>query len=150
MDIPIPEFSRQQIPRFPHEKEIRSIDPALFKPVAPTLLPLLPILKTILRQTAPKEPEIVTAPASKPPGSLLSTEEAAAFLGISQESLRRLCRRKAVTFIRVTPDEYRFHPDDRSSNDRNNVKKVLKDFDDLCKMLETSTLDLMPHGFESR
>jgi excisionase family DNA binding protein len=43
----------------------------------------------------------------KPPGSLLSTEEAAGFLAISAETLRRLCRRKAITFIQVA-SEYRF------------------------------------------
>jgi len=50
----------------------------------------------------------IAAPApEKPPGSLLSTEEAAAFLAISAETLRRLCRRKAMTFIQVA-SEYRF------------------------------------------
>ena len=65
------------------------------------------------------------APEPKPPGSLLSTEEAATFLGISPESLRRLCRRKAITFIRITPDEYRFHPDDLTEyvNSRRNRRK---------------------------
>jgi excisionase family DNA binding protein len=64
-------------------------------------------------------------PAPKPPGSLLSTEEAAAFLAVSSESLRRLSRRRAVTFIRVTPDEYRFHPDDLVEyvNSRRNKRK---------------------------
>ncbi len=50
----------------------------------------------------------VAAPGpEKPPGSLLSTEEAAAFLAISGKTLRRLCRRKAITFIQVA-SEYRF------------------------------------------
>jgi excisionase family DNA binding protein len=52
------------------------------------------------------------APEPKPPGSLLSTEEAAAYLGLSPESVRRLCRRRAVTFIQAMPSEYRFHLDD--------------------------------------
>jgi len=68
-------------------------------------------------------------PAPKPPGSLLSTEEAAAFLGISPVSLRRLCRRKAMTFIQVLPSEYRFHPDDLDeyvNSRRNRRKSVFK------------------------
>jgi excisionase family DNA binding protein len=44
----------------------------------------------------------------KPNGALLNTDEAAEYLSISAETLRRLCRRKAVTFIQVTPSEYRF------------------------------------------
>jgi excisionase family DNA binding protein len=52
------------------------------------------------------KPVAATTP-EKPPGSLLSTEEAAAFLAISAETLRRLCRRKAITFIQVA-SEYRF------------------------------------------
>jgi excisionase family DNA binding protein len=79
----------------------------------------------LVHQAARKEPAPAAAPEPKPPGSLLSTEEAAAFLGISTESLRRLCRRKAVTFIRVTADEYRFHPDDLAEfvNSRRNKRK---------------------------
>lgn len=54
----------------------------------------------------------VAAPTpEKLPGSLLSTEEAAAFLAISAETLRRLCRRKAITFIQVA-SEYRFTTED--------------------------------------
>ena len=51
----------------------------------------------------------IAAPASseKPAGALLTTEEAAEFLAISAETLRRLCRRKTITFIRVA-SEYRF------------------------------------------
>jgi excisionase family DNA binding protein len=44
----------------------------------------------------------------KPPGALLSTEEAAALLAISPESLRRLCRRKAITFVQIINSEFRF------------------------------------------
>jgi excisionase family DNA binding protein len=67
------------------------------------------IMKALKKLLSPKEPAPPPAPK---PGSLLSTEEAAAFLGISPESLRRLCRRKAITFIQVLPGEYRFHQDD--------------------------------------
>jgi hypothetical protein len=42
----------------------------------------------------------------KLPGALLSTEEAAYYLSISAETLRRMCRRKAITFIQVTPSEF--------------------------------------------
>jgi hypothetical protein len=54
----------------------------------------------VVRLKAPGEPA-PAAPEPKPPGSLLSTEEAAAFLGIFPQSFRRLCRRKAITFIQV-------------------------------------------------
>jgi excisionase family DNA binding protein len=44
-------------------------------------------------------------------GSLLTTEEASEYLAISAETLRRLCRRKAIIFIAVG-SEYRFSQDD--------------------------------------
>jgi excisionase family DNA binding protein len=47
----------------------------------------------------------------KPSGVLLTTEEASEYLAISPESLRRMCRRKAITFIAVG-SEYRFTQDD--------------------------------------
>jgi hypothetical protein len=47
---------------------------------------------TFFKSVAASTPE-------KPPGSLLSTEEAAAFLAISAETLRRLCRRRAITLL---------------------------------------------------
>ncbi len=61
----------------------------------------------------------------KPTGALLSTDEAADYLGISAETLRRLCRRKAITFIQVTPSEYRFHPGDLEEyiNSRRNRRR---------------------------
>jgi excisionase family DNA binding protein len=42
------------------------------------------------------------------PGALLTTDEAADYLAIAPETLRRLCRAKAITFIQPTPSEYRF------------------------------------------
>jgi excisionase family DNA binding protein len=53
---------------------------------------------------------IQAAPASseKPPGALSTTEEAAAYLAISPETLRRLCRRKAITFVQIVHSEFRF------------------------------------------
>jgi excisionase family DNA binding protein len=47
----------------------------------------------------------------KLPGALLTTEEAASFLAISPETLRRLCRRKAISFVKVGGD-YRFQRED--------------------------------------
>jgi excisionase family DNA binding protein len=44
----------------------------------------------------------------KLPGGLLTTEQAADYLALSQETVRRLCRGKAITFIQATPSEYRF------------------------------------------
>jgi excisionase family DNA binding protein len=42
----------------------------------------------------------------------LTTEEASEYLGISAESLRRLVRRKAISFVQVLPSEYRFRKED--------------------------------------
>ena len=47
----------------------------------------------------------------KPAGALLTTDEAAEYLAISAETLRRLCRRKEISFVRVGGD-YRFRPQD--------------------------------------
>jgi hypothetical protein len=51
---------------------------------------------TVFRQVTASTPE-------KLPGSLLSTEEAAGFLAISAETLRRLCRRKAIPLSKSLP-----------------------------------------------
>ena len=61
----------------------------------------------------------------KPHGSLLSTERAAQYLDISPETLRRLCKRKVITFIRITPHEYRFDLADLEEykNSRRNRRK---------------------------
>ena len=47
----------------------------------------------------------------KPAGALLTTDEAAGFLALSPETLRRLCRRKGISFVKVGGD-YRFQPED--------------------------------------
>jgi excisionase family DNA binding protein len=60
---------------------------------------------TVFRPVAASTPE-------KPPGSLLSTEEAAAFLAISAETVRRLCRKRAITYTTVTATDYRFARED--------------------------------------
>jgi excisionase family DNA binding protein len=44
--------------------------------------------------------------------NLLNTEQAAKFLHVSVESLRRLVRRKAISFVQVLPSEYRFREKD--------------------------------------
>jgi excisionase family DNA binding protein len=68
----------------------------------------LPLLQTLYPGSfAVTAPEPETRPA-RLPGALLSTEEAADYLAISPVTLRRLCQRKAVTFVKPTPYEYRF------------------------------------------
>jgi excisionase family DNA binding protein len=65
---------------------------------------------------------------TKPSGALLNTDEAAEYLSISAETLRRLCRRKAITFIQITPSEYRFFQEDLNeyiSSRRNRRKSPL-------------------------
>jgi excisionase family DNA binding protein len=43
--------------------------------------------------------------------TLLNTEQAAAYLNIAK-SLRRLVRRKVISFVQVLPSEYRFREKD--------------------------------------
>ena len=64
----------------------------------------------------------------KPAGALLSTEEVANYLAVSAEILRRLCRRKAITFIQVTPSEYRFDVNDLKEyiDSRRNRRKSVR------------------------
>lgn len=67
----------------------------------------------LLSYLAAMEKRILAALPPIPKASrLLSTDEAAQYLAISSETLRRMCRRKAITFIAVTPHEYRFAPVD--------------------------------------
>ena len=63
-------------------------------------------------------------PKERPPG-LWNTEQAAEFLSISPETLRRLCRKKLITFILITPSEYRFAKDDliEYADIRRNMRK---------------------------
>ena len=68
----------------------------------------LSFLQTVYPGSFPLTPPEPESQPERLPGALLSTEESAAFLSISPETLRRLCRRKAITFIQVTPSEYRF------------------------------------------
>jgi excisionase family DNA binding protein len=62
-------------------------------------------------------------------GALWTTDEAAEYLAISPETLRRLCRRQAITSIQITPSEYRFDlPDLKEYIDfrRNRRKSAIK------------------------
>jgi len=56
---------------------------------------------------------------------LLTTEEAAKYLSVAPETVRRLCRRKAITFITVTPKDYRFSRADLDEyiTSRRNVRR---------------------------
>jgi excisionase family DNA binding protein len=109
MDIPIPEFSRQQIPRFPHEKEIRSIDPALFKPIPPSLQSIMPLLKAIYQRTAPREPEKTTPePKPLPESPYMDFDEACAYLRLTERQLKDLCRDRIITHARFDYRTYRF------------------------------------------
>ena len=123
--------SPYKITRDAHQRELATIDPIMYRPIAPALIPLMPILKTIYRQTAPREPEKtgIRTEQERPVGSLLSTERAAQYLDISPETLRRLCKRQVITFIRVTPHEYRFDIadlDEYKNSRRNQRKSAVK------------------------
>jgi excisionase family DNA binding protein len=52
--------------------------------------------------------KVVTTKAMKIAGGLLSSKEAAEYLGVSVATLRRMCEDRAVTFVRVTAREYKF------------------------------------------
>ena len=69
----------------------------------------IPLLRALYPGSFPDIP--LRRPLTHPerlPGALLTTEEAADYLAVSPETLRRLCRAKAITFIQPTPSEYRF------------------------------------------
>jgi len=68
----------------------------------------IPLLRALYPGSFPEKPLRPETPPERLPGALLATEEAAGYLAISPETLRRLCRQKAVTFIQPTPSEYRF------------------------------------------
>jgi excisionase family DNA binding protein len=67
----------------------------------------IPLLQTLYPGSFPEPLRPETRPETLP-GALLTTDEAADYLGIAPETLRRLCRAKAITFIQPTPSEYRF------------------------------------------
>jgi excisionase family DNA binding protein len=66
-------------------------------PRYPTLLPLLPILKAIYQQTAPKEPEKTQPP--EPPGEYMTTIEVAAYVKRNSNTIRQWCRENTFPYI---------------------------------------------------
>ena len=89
----------------------------------------------------------------KPPHSSASLQHPFAGYVGGRRSLSFQCCPASTAFIPTISRNTLIHAGtaaNRSSNDRNNVKKVLKDFIYFCKTLVISTLDLMLNGFESR
>jgi hypothetical protein len=76
---------------------LSGIDPIMYRPVSPTLLPLLPILKAVYQQTAPKELEQTRPP--EPPGEYMTTDEVAAYVKRSPNTIRLWCRLNAFPYI---------------------------------------------------
>ena len=72
----------------------------------------IPLLRALYPGSFPEIPLLPEARQGRVPGALLTTEAAAEYLAIAPETLRRLCRQKAITFIQVTPSEYRFSVSD--------------------------------------
>jgi len=68
----------------------------------------IPLLRALYPGSFPEIPLRPETRTERLPGALLTTEEAADYLAIAPETLRRLCRAKAITFIQPTPSEYRF------------------------------------------
>jgi excisionase family DNA binding protein len=69
------------------------------------------LLQTLFPGAFPDTLPLQETRQKKPAGALLSTEEAAGYLALSPETLRRLCRRKGISFVKVGGD-YRFQPED--------------------------------------
>ena len=106
--------SPYKIPRNAHQRELAAIDPAMYLPIPPALRPLMPILKAIYRQTAPKEPEkAAPAPEPKSPESpYMDFDEACAYLRVTERQLRDLCRDQRITHSRIDYRTYRFKKSD--------------------------------------
>jgi excisionase family DNA binding protein len=68
----------------------------------------IPLLRALYPGSFPEKPLRPETRPERLPGALLTTDEAADYLAIAPETLRRLCRQKAITFIQPTPSEYRF------------------------------------------
>jgi excisionase family DNA binding protein len=68
----------------------------------------IPLLRALYPGSFPEKPLRPETRPERLPGALLTTEEAADYLAVAPETLRRLCRAKAVTFIQPTASEYRF------------------------------------------
>jgi len=67
----------------------------------------IPLLRLLYPGALPEIP-FGRPPKKSRTDGLLTTDEAADYLAISPETLRRLCRQKAITFVNPTPSEYRF------------------------------------------
>jgi excisionase family DNA binding protein len=68
----------------------------------------IPLLRALYPGSFPEIPLRPETHQKRLPPGLLTTEEAADYLAIGPETLRRLCRAKAITFIQPTPGVYRF------------------------------------------
>src|ERR1700676_5621977 len=60
-------LSPYEIPRNAHQRELAAIDPAMYLPIPVALRPLMPILKAIYRQTAPKGEMEKSVPIKRDP-----------------------------------------------------------------------------------
>jgi len=110
MDIPIPEFSREQIPRFPHEKELRSMAamgmPVPFTRGEKTILTGLSAIREAI-EAQKNEPEKV-----EPEKVYFTLEEAAEYLRLTDRQLKDLCRDKNISHARFDYRTYRFRKSD--------------------------------------
>jgi excisionase family DNA binding protein len=98
-----------KIPKNPYARELGCLDPALFRPVPPELQSIWPLLKAIYQRTAPKEPKkACPTPEPKPPGSLLSVTEAAAIIGVTEDTIRKWARAGKIAAVRLSKVDVRF------------------------------------------
>jgi excisionase family DNA binding protein len=58
-------------------------------------------------------------------GAALSSTEAADYLNISVRTLRRMCHRKSITFLKITPHKYSFdlHDPEEYKRSRRNKRR---------------------------
>jgi len=56
-------------------------------------------------------------------GGLLSSKEAAEYLGVSTTTIQRMCRNKLISFVKVTPHEYRFSQMDLEAFQRSRTNR---------------------------
>jgi excisionase family DNA binding protein len=94
MEIPT---SPYKIPKNPYERELGSIDPVMYKLIPPSLQSIWPLLKAIYQRTEPKEPK--KSPAPEPPGEYMTTDEVAAYIKRSPNTIRLWCRQNVIPFI---------------------------------------------------
>ena len=102
------------IPTNPFARELTRIDLIKHQKIVPEIHPLLPILKAILRQTAPKEqsekPDPEPKPASDSP--YMDFNEACTYLRLTERQLKDLCRGQNITHARIDYRTYRFKKSD--------------------------------------